>query len=129
LKAERGASKGLLVLYISQAGGRNNSHWQGGENDISNGSASEDFLKPYYESIENLSIQDIPSGTPSSCHVVAFGYAAPNCFAYESFMDELAVDAGKDTLDFSTQYLKEERLQFLIDKMEEVSGWKSLGSK
>jgi isoquinoline 1-oxidoreductase subunit beta len=36
----------------------------------------------------------------------------------------LAIEAGKDPLEFRRQYLKEERLQKLIDKMQEVSGWK-----
>jgi isoquinoline 1-oxidoreductase subunit beta len=52
-----------------------------------------------------------------------------NGFAYESFMDELAVEAGKDPLDLRRQYLKEERLHTLIDKMEEVSGWKKRKNK
>jgi isoquinoline 1-oxidoreductase beta subunit len=37
----------------------------------------------------------------------------------------MAVLAGKDQLDFRRQYLKDDRCQRLIDKMEEVSGWKS----
>jgi len=43
----------------------------------------------------------------------------------KSFMDELAVEAGKDPLDFRRQHLGEERYQALIDKLEAVSGWKS----
>jgi isoquinoline 1-oxidoreductase beta subunit len=51
-------------------------------------------------------------------------YASTNGFAYESFMDEMAVEAGKDPLDFRRTHLQDERCQKLIDKMEEVSGWK-----
>ncbi|HEV8283883.1 MAG TPA: molybdopterin cofactor-binding domain-containing protein [Chitinophagaceae bacterium] len=51
-------------------------------------------------------------------------YASTNGFAYESFMDELAIAAGKDPLDLRRQYLKEERLHRQINKIEEVSGWK-----
>lgn len=40
-------------------------------------------------------------------------------------MDELAITAGKDPLDFRRQHLSEERYQILIDKLEAVSGWKS----
>jgi isoquinoline 1-oxidoreductase beta subunit len=57
--------------------------------------------------------------------VVALVYASTNGFAYESFMDELAIEAGKDPLEFRRQHLQEERCQQLIDKLEEVSGWKS----
>jgi isoquinoline 1-oxidoreductase beta subunit len=52
-------------------------------------------------------------------------YASTNGFAYESFIDELAIEAGKDPLAFRRQHLKDERCQRLIDKLEEVSGWKS----
>ena len=52
-------------------------------------------------------------------------YASTNGFAYESFMNEMAVLAGQDQLDFRRKYLKDERCQALIDRMEEVSGWKS----
>ena len=52
-------------------------------------------------------------------------YASTNGFAYESFINELAHAAGKDPLEFRRAYLKDERCQKLIDKMEEVSGWKS----
>ena len=37
----------------------------------------------------------------------------------------MAALAGQDQLDFRRKYLKDERCQRLIDKMEEVSGWKS----
>ncbi len=40
-------------------------------------------------------------------------------------MDELALEAGKDPLEFRRQHLGEERYQLLINKLEEVSGWKS----
>jgi isoquinoline 1-oxidoreductase beta subunit len=52
-------------------------------------------------------------------------YASTNGFAYESFIDELAIEAGKDPLAFRRQYLQEERCQRLIDKLDEVSGWKN----
>ena len=52
-------------------------------------------------------------------------YASTNGFAYESFMDELAIAAGKDPLEFRRQYLKDERLHRLIDKLQQISGWKN----
>ena len=52
-------------------------------------------------------------------------YASTNGFAYESFIDELAIAAEKDPLEFRKQHLWEERYQHLIDKLEEVSGWKT----
>jgi isoquinoline 1-oxidoreductase beta subunit len=52
-------------------------------------------------------------------------YASTNGFAYESFMDELAIAAGKDPFEFRRHHLKDERLDRQLDKMAEVSGWKN----
>ncbi|WP_229253835.1 molybdopterin cofactor-binding domain-containing protein [Dyadobacter sp. NIV53] len=117
-------TNGEIDAFKVKLAGQNNSHWRGGKKDVPNGSASEGFLKPYTESIKNLSIQDVPFETPIPTMWWRSVYASTNGFAYESFMDELALEAGKDPLDFRRQYLKEDRLQLLIDKMEEVSGWK-----
>jgi len=40
-------------------------------------------------------------------------------------MDELAVKAGKDPLEFRKQHFQEGRYHELVNKLEEVSGWKS----
>ena len=37
----------------------------------------------------------------------------------------MSIKTAKDPLEFRRQYLKEERCQRLIDKLQEVSGWKS----
>jgi isoquinoline 1-oxidoreductase beta subunit len=92
-----------------------------------NSSASEGFLSPYFKSIKNLSIADVPFETPIPVMWWRSVYASTNGFAFESFLDELAMEAGKDPFDFRRQYLKEERLQRLMDKLEEVSGWKNKG--
>jgi isoquinoline 1-oxidoreductase beta subunit len=53
-------------------------------------------------------------------------YSSTNGFAFESFIDEMAIKAEKDPLDFRRQHLGE-RYQLLIDKLQEVSGWKARG--
>ncbi|SEJ02007.1 isoquinoline 1-oxidoreductase, beta subunit [Dyadobacter koreensis] len=116
---------GEIDAFKVKLAGQNNSHWRGGKKDVPNGSASEGFLKPYTDSIKNLAIMDIPFETPIPTMWWRSVYASTNGFAYESFLDELAHEAGKDPLDFRRAYLKEDRLQKLIDKIEEVSGWKS----
>jgi isoquinoline 1-oxidoreductase beta subunit len=118
-------ANGDIQAFKIRMAGQNNSHWRGGSKEEPNRSTSEGFLKPYYESIKNLSIADIPFETPIPTMWWRSVYASTNGFAFESFLDELAIEAGKDPLDFRRQYLKEERLHLLIDKMEEVSGWKS----
>lgn len=44
-------------------------------------------------------------------------------------MDELAIEAGKDPLEFRRENLKDTRLHQLIDKMQAVSGWKNKKKK
>ena len=106
--------------------GQNMDHLQGTDRGKPNGSTAEGFLAPYYDSIKNLSIADVPFETPIPIMWWRSVYASTNGFAYESFMDELAIAAGKDPLEFRRSYLmKDERVQKQIDKMEEVSGWKN----
>jgi len=95
--------------------------------DEPNGSATEGFLKPYFDTIKNISVSDIPFETPIPVMWWRSVYSSTNGFAYESFMDELALQAGKDPLDFRRQHLDNARYHQLIDKLEEVSGWKTRG--
>jgi len=91
-----------------------------------NDSTTEGFLKPYFDSIKNISFADVPFETPIPVMWWRSVYASTNGFAYESFMDELAIAAGKDPLELRRQYLKDdERASKLIDKLEQVSGWKN----
>ena len=118
-------TNGDINAFKVKLAGQNNGHWRGGSKDEPNRSASEGFLKPYFETIKNLSIQDVPFETPIPTMWWRSVYASTNGFAYESFMDELAIEAGKDPLQFRRQYLQDERCQHLIDKLEEVSGWRN----
>ncbi|TDE13388.1 molybdopterin cofactor-binding domain-containing protein [Dyadobacter psychrotolerans] len=115
---------GKIDAFKYRMAGQNNMHWLTGKKDAVNGSTSEGFLKPYYETIKNLSIRDVPFATPIPTMWWRSVYASTNGFAFESFMDELAADAGRDPLDFRRAHLNDERLHLLIDKMENVSGWK-----
>ena len=106
--------------------GQNNDHWQEGEKAKlkANESTSEGFLKPYFETIKNLSFAEVIFETPVPTMWWRSVYASTNGFAYESFMDEVAIAAHKDPLDFRRRYLQEARSQRLIDKLEAVSGWR-----
>jgi isoquinoline 1-oxidoreductase beta subunit len=119
-------SEGEISAFKFRMAGQNMDHFQDPDRLKPNGSTSEGFLKPYYDSIKNLSIADVPFEKPVPIMWWRSVYASTNGFAYESFMDELAVAAGKDPLEFRRSYLmKDERVQKQIDKMEEVSGWKN----
>jgi len=117
---------GEISAYKFRMCGQNMDHFQDPDRLKPNGSTSEGFLKPYFDSIKNLSIADVPFEKPVPIMWWRSVYASTNGFAYESFMDELAIAAGKDPLEFRRSYLmKDDRLQKQIDKMEEVSGWKN----
>jgi len=106
--------------------GQNNDHWRNGSvSNQANRSTSEGFLKPYFESIKDVSFAEVQFETPIPTMWWRSVYASTNGFAYESFLDELAAKAGKDPLQLRREHLKDERSQQLINKMEEVSGWKS----
>ncbi|GAC1307530.1 MAG: xanthine dehydrogenase family protein molybdopterin-binding subunit [Mucilaginibacter sp.] len=116
---------GQIAALKFKMAGQNIGHWMGAPKDRANGSTTEGFLAPYYKSIKDISFSDVPFEMPIPNVWWRSVYASTNGFAYESALNEMAHFAGKDPLDFRREYLKEEREQKLIDKMEEVSGWKA----
>lgn len=55
--------------------------------------------------------------------------AAANNFARESFMDELALAAGKDPLEFRLAHLENSRLRAVLETAAERFGWKENAKK
>jgi len=92
-----------------------------------NGSALEGLPKPWLESIPHYSFSDIPTESPIPVMWWRSVYSSTNGFAYESFIDELALAAGKDPLAFRKQYLRDERYQALIDQLMDLTGWRQRG--
>lgn len=124
-RAEGAVNNGEISAIKFRMSGQNIGHWTGGKKDVANDSTTEGFQKHYFDSIKNISFSDIPFETPIPIMWWRSVYASTNGFAYESFMDELAIAAGKDPLAFRRQYLKAERCQKILDKIEQVSGWKT----
>lgn len=114
----------ISALKFKMAG-QNIDHWNNDKRGKANDSTTEGFLKPYFDSIKNISFADVPYEMPLPNMWWRSVYASTNGFGYESFINEMAALAGRDQLDFRRKYLKDERCQRLIDRMEEVSGWKS----
>jgi isoquinoline 1-oxidoreductase beta subunit len=104
--------------------GQDIGNWRKENKKAANGSTQEGFLPAYNKSIKNISFSDVAFDTPIPPIWWRSVYASTNGFAYESFIDEMAIAAGKDPLEFRRKYLQDERCQKLIDKLEEVSGWK-----
>jgi nicotinate dehydrogenase subunit B len=49
--------------------------------------------------------------------------ALPNSFAHESFIDELAIAAGADPVEYRLRYLKDERAVALVKAVADRAGW------
>lgn len=81
------------------------------------------LAKPYFDSIPHYRFGDAPLDAPIPVMWWRSVYASTNAFAFESFIDELAVAANKDPMDFRQQHLGDARYQALIEKLKEVSGW------
>jgi isoquinoline 1-oxidoreductase beta subunit len=119
---------GEITAYRMKMASQNMDHQNpGADKQTYNGSTTEGFLEPYFESISDFSFSDIPTESPIPVMWWRSVYSSTNGFAYESFMDELALQAGKDPLEFRRNHLPNPRYQELITKLEEVSGWKSRG--
>ena len=123
-RCEGVVTNGGISAFKVRMAGQNNDHWRSGDKTKANRSTSEGFLKPYFDSIKNISFAEVVFETPIPTMWWRSVYASTNGYAFESFMDELAIAAGKDPLELRRQYLGEERLHHLIDKLQEISGWK-----
>jgi isoquinoline 1-oxidoreductase beta subunit len=92
-----------------------------------NDSTTEGFLETYFQSIPHYSFGDVPTESPIPVMWWRSVYSSTNAFAYESFMDELAISAGKDPLVFRMNHFADERYRWLAEKLRDVSGWGNRG--
>lgn len=88
-----------------------------------NSSTTEGLLESYFETFAHYSFGDVPLESPVPVMWWRSVYSSTNGFAFESFIDEIAAEAGQDPLAFRRGYTSE-RYHALIDKLEAVSGWK-----
>jgi len=119
---------GNITAFQTKMAAQNMDHqWPGADTSSYNGSAAEGFLEPYFSAIPHYSFGDIPTKSPVPVMWWRSVYASTNGFAFESFMDELAIAANKDPLDFRRMHLDNDRYQALIDTLEEKTNWKARG--
>ena len=119
---------GRITSFETKMAGQNmNTQNPGADKTVYNDSVTEGFLEPYLNSIPHYSFGDVPLESPVPVMWWRSVYSSTNAFAFESFLDELAQQAGKDPLDFRRQHLGNPRYQELINKLEDVSGWKLRG--
>jgi isoquinoline 1-oxidoreductase beta subunit len=120
------SDQGSITSFATRNAGQNMDHqWPNANKKSYNGSTTEGLLETYFDSLPHYSFSDCPLDAPIPVMWWRSVYASTNGFAFESFMDELAMKAGKDPLDFRRQHLQDGRYHTLVNKLEEVSGWKS----
>jgi len=124
-----GLTKNGRIMAFQTKAAMQNMDQQGPHADktMYNSSTIEGLLKGYLESVPNYSFGDVPTKSPIPVMWWRSVYSSTNGFAYESFMDELAHEAGKDPLDLRRAHLDNDRYQALIDAIEEKTGWKTRG--
>lgn len=119
---------GNIEAFRTRMAGQNMDHQWAGANKLTyNSSVTEGFLEGYLDNLPHYSFGDAPLDSPIPVMWWRSVYASTNGFAFESFMDELAVKAGKDPMEFRRAHAGGGRYHQLIDRLEEVSGWKSKG--
>lgn len=120
---------GNVAAFQMKMAAQNMDHqWPGADTNAYNTSTAEGFLTPYFETIPNYSFGDIPTKSPIPVMWWRSVYASTNGFAYESFMDEMAIAAGKDPLDFRRSLFGDnDRYYALVDAIEEKTNWKNRG--
>lgn len=122
------SDNGRIQGFETKMAAQNMDHqWPGANKGVYNASVTEGLLEPYLDSFQHYSFGDFPLASPIPVMWWRSVYSSTNGFAFESFMDELAVEAGKDPLEFRKSHIYEDRYHELISKLEEVSGWKSRG--
>ena len=120
------SDNGRITAFETRMAGQNMDHQNTWSNKKAyNSNVTEGFLETYLDSLPHYSFGDHPLESPVPVMWWRSVYSSTNGFAYESFMDELALSAGKDPLDFRKQHIWDERVHHLINKLEEVTQWQS----
>jgi isoquinoline 1-oxidoreductase subunit beta len=126
----RGAvnAEGRMQGFETKMAGQNLDHqWPGANKSSYNSSVTEGFLETYLDSLPHYNFGDFPLDSPIPVMWWRSVYSSTNGFAFESFIDEMAIAAAKDPLEFRRSHIWEGRYHELMNKLEEVSGWKARG--
>ncbi|MGZ8510362.1 MAG: molybdopterin cofactor-binding domain-containing protein [Chitinophagaceae bacterium] len=123
---------GRIQSFQAKMAGQNMDHqWSPNPDKTAfNGSNTEGFAEHYFQTLRHYSFEDVPTESPIPVMWWRSVYSSTNGFAYESFIDELAHEAGKDPLEFRRNHLGGEggeRYQEILKKLEELTNWKTKG--
>jgi isoquinoline 1-oxidoreductase beta subunit len=117
-----GNIEGFETIMAGQNMGHQN---PGADKKSYNSSVTEGLPETYMESLGHYRFGDVPLDSPVPVMWWRSVYSSTNAFAFESFIDEMAVAAGKDPIDFRRQHFWSGRYHELANKLEEISGWKT----
>ena len=128
-KCSAGLSNGRVLAFEAKMAAQNMGLQDSPrfDKDAFNDNVLEGLAEPYLKAFTHHSFSDIPTESPVPVMWWRSVYSSTNAFAYESFMDELAIEAGKDPLEFRQSHLGDARHRALLAKLAEVSGWKNRG--
>ena len=122
------SENGRIEGFQTMMAGQNMDHqWPNSKKDSYNSSVTEGLPETYLDSLPHYNFGDFPLESPVPVMWWRAVYSSTNGFAFESFIDELAISAGKDPIEFRKQHFWDNRYHELMNKLEEVSGWKSRG--
>lgn len=125
---------GRIQSFQAKMAGQNMDHqWSPNPDKTAfNSSNTEGFPEHYFQTLRHYSFEDVPTESPIPVMWWRSVYSSTNGFAYESFIDELAHEAGKDPLEFRMSHLGGEggeRYQEVLKKLEELTDWKTKEKK
>ena len=80
-------------------------------------------IPPYHYDHMRVVVNDMPPIVRASW--LRGVSALPNTFAHESYIDELATEAGVDPIEYRLRYLKDQRAIDLVNAVAERAGWQS----
>jgi isoquinoline 1-oxidoreductase beta subunit len=120
---------GQIISFQSKMAAQNMDHqWSPNPDKTAyNTSNTEGFAEHYFTSIPHYGFADVPTESPIPVMWWRSVYSSTNGFAYESFIDEMAVAAEKDPLEFRKNHLGGERYKAILDMLEEKTNWKARG--
>lgn len=119
-------STGKITALESRRAAQDLGWWQPASNNpaIRNEYTPEGLFQPIVESIPVKSFPALPIQAPIPMMWWRSIWLSTNVFAYESFLDELAIKAGKDPLNFRRQHIATPRYTAMIDTLEQFSNWR-----
>ncbi len=88
-----------------------------------NSGMMEGITENYLDQIPNFHFADVPTESPVPVMWWRSVYSSTNTFAYESFMDEMAIAAGMDPMAFRKAHLNSPRAIKMLEKLADMSGW------